>query len=99
MKYIPTIVLLLVYGIGSGNAAEYLGNDIDGESYPCTGFSHSTSDYYDLTCEFSEDKVTLYFSNGSHAEVTMDFEEIDDPSSVRTFDYSKGTYWNLSVDL
>jgi hypothetical protein len=41
----------------------------------------------------------LYFSKGGHIAVTMDDEEIDDPSSISAYDYNKGNYWDVEVDL
>jgi hypothetical protein len=29
----------------------------------------------------------------------MDDEEIDDPSSISAYDYNKGNYWDLEVDI
>ncbi len=99
MKQLVATTLLACFGIATCNAAEYLGNDVDGDSYSCTVFSYSTSNYYYLTCEFFGDEVILYFPNGGHISVTMDSEEIDDPSSISAFDYKKGTYWDLDVDM
>ena len=81
------------------SAAEYQGSEIDGESYSCTAFSYSTGQYYYLTCEFSGDEVIIYFPKGGNITVSMDDEEIDDPSSISAFDYNKGNYWDLDVDL
>lgn len=99
MKQLVATTLLACFGITTCNAAEYLGNDVDGESYSCTAFSYSTSSYYYLTCEFSGDEVILYFPNGGHISVTMDSEEIDDPSSISAFDYNKSAYWDLDVNM
>lgn len=99
MKTLWTITLLAYMSITICNAAEYLGNNIDGESYSCTAFSYSTSNFYYLTCEFLGDEVILYFPNGGHIFVTMDSEQIDDPSSIGTFDFSKGNFWDLDVDI
>jgi len=100
MKFFATaLTASLFLGAGVTVAAEYLGQDVDGTSYSCTAFSYSTSRYYDLTCEFSGDEVTLYFPKGGHISVSMDSEEIDDPNSISAFDYGKSTYWDLDVDL
>lgn len=80
-------------------AAEYMGSDVDGDSYSCTAYSYSTGNYYNLICEFSGDEVILYFPKGGHITVTMDSEEIDDPSSISAHDYQRGTDWELDVDL
>jgi len=100
MRRMLFIAAVLALGISASTyAAEYMGSDVDGESYSCTAFSYSTGKYYYLTCEFSGDDVILYFSNGGHIIVTMDSEEIDDPSSISAFDYRKGSFWDLDVDM
>lgn len=100
MKRILLITAVLAIGISSNiYAAEYVGRDLDGEAYSCNAFSYSTGKYYHLTCEFSGEDVILYFSNGGHITVTMDSEEIDDPSAISAFDYQKGSYWDLDVDM
>lgn len=99
MKQLVSAILLTCFGIAPCNAAEYLGNDVDGESYSCTAFSYSTSKYYYLTCEFSGDEIILHFLNGGYISVTMDSEEIDDPSSISAFDYNKSAYWELDVGM
>ena len=99
MKRFALAAAIVCGCISTSNAAEYLGNDVDGNSYSCTAFSYSTGSYYNLTCEFSGDEVILYFDNGGHINVTMDSEEIDDPSSISTFDYDKSAYWDLEVDM
>lgn len=82
-----------------GFAAEYNGSDIDGESYTCTAYSYSTGRFYYLTCEFSGDEVILNFPKGGHITVTLDDEEIEDPSSISAYDYNKSTFWDLDVDI
>ena len=82
-----------------GNTAEYQGSYLDGDSYSCTAYSNDTGNYYYLTCEFSGTDVYLYFENGGYITVSMDDEEIDDPSSISAYDYDKGNYWDLDVDL
>lgn len=94
-----TLGLTAMLFVLSSQAAEYLGDDIDGESFSCTAFSYSTSNYYYLTCEFSGSDVILHFPNGGHITVSMDSEEIDDPSSISAFDYDKSAYWDLDVDM
>ncbi len=94
------LAIALLAGLcGEIQAAEYMGSDVDGESYSCTAFSYATGKYYYLTCEFSGDELILYFPNGVHISVSMDSEEIDDPSSISAFDYNKGNYWDLEIDM
>ena len=81
------------------HSAEYQGSDLDGESFSCTGYSYDTGNYYYLTCEFSGSDVTLYFDNGGYITVSMDDDEIDDPSSISAYDYNKGNYWDLEIDI
>lgn len=94
-----SIICLILIVTGTAHAAEYQGNDIDGESYSCTVFSYDTSNYYYLTCEFSGSDVYIYFNNGGYIVVSMDDDEIDDPSNISAFDYNKGNYWDLDVDI
>ena len=93
------ICAILLISTGIGHAAEYQGSDLDGESFSCTAFSYDTANYYYLTCEFSGSDVYLYFDNGGYITVSMDDDEIDDPSSISAFDYNKGNYWDLDVDI
>lgn len=93
------IVCALACSFQTARAAEYLGNELDGDSFNCVAFSYSTSNYYNLVCEFDGDDVILYFPNGGHIRVTMDSDEIDDPSSISAYDYDRGVYWDLDVDI
>ena len=79
-------------------AAEYCGRNIDGETYAASAFSYDTGKYYYVDVEFSGEEVTIFFSNGGFINVTLDDEEIDDPTSIEAFDYSKGVYWELEVE-
>lgn len=92
---ILSVALSLPYAVP---AAVFQGSDLDGNSYNCTAYSYSTGHYYSLTCEFSGDEIILYFPKGGHIAVTMDDEEIDDPSSISAYDYNKGNYWDVEVD-
>ena len=95
-----SLVLAATIAIPSiGNAAEYQGSDLDGDSFSCTAYSYDTGSYYYLTCEFSDSDVYLHFDNGGYITVSMDEDEIDDPSSISAYDYDKGNYWDLDVDL
>ena len=80
------------------DAAEYLGEDIDGVEYDCTAYSYSTGNYYYVTVVFDGDEVQINFSNGGYITVTLDNEVIDDPHSIGAFHYERGTYWELDVD-
>ena len=84
---------------GVSHSAEYQGSDLDGESFSCTAYSYDTEDYYYLTCEFDGSDVILYFDNGGYITISMDDEEIDDPSSISAYDYNKGNYWDLEIDI
>ena len=99
MRKFSAIMLILFVSVIFCDGAEYLGRDVDGESYSCTAFSYSTSHYYELTCDFSGDNVTLHFPNGGYIVVSMDSDEIADPSSISAFDYNKGNYWDLDVNI
>ena len=99
MKPLLSFACMALLLLSSAHAAEYMGSDVDGESYSCTAFSYSTGSYYYLTCEFSGSDVILYFPNGGYIYVSLDSEEIDDPSSISAFDYDKGNYWDLDIDM
>jgi hypothetical protein len=99
MKHLVGLALLFGCCSSTCVAAEYQGSDVDGESYSCTAYSYSTSNYYNLTCEFSGDEVTLYFPNSGHINVSMDSDEIEDPSAISAYDYNKSAYWDLDVDM
>lgn len=99
MKELWYCAVLTASLCGGAQAAEYMGSDIDGESYSCTAYSFSTGNYYYLTCEFSGDEVILYFPNGGHINVGLDSDVIDNPDSISAFDYDKGDYWDLDVDM
>src|SRR5713226_112526 len=79
-------------------AAEYQGQDVDGQVYDATAFSYGTGKYYNVSVEFEGDEATIFFAKGGHITVTLDDEEIDDPHSISAYDYGKGTYWDLDVD-
>lgn len=91
--------IFIIFLAGTADAAEYQGNDLDGESFSCIVFSYDAGSYYYLTCEFSGNDVYLHFDNGGYIVVSMSDDEIDDPSSISAFDYNKGNYWDLDVDI
>lgn len=93
------LALVLVAGTGKGESAEYLGRDIDGEMFSCTAFSYSTSNFYFVQVMFSGSDATLYFSSGGSRTVTIDDEEIEDPSDISAYDYENSVFWDLDVDL
>ena len=99
MKAFWYYAVLITSIFGNAQAAEYMGNDVDGDSYSCTAYSYSTGNYYYLTCEFSGHEAILYFPNGGNISVGLDSDEIDDPSSISAYDYDKGAYWDLDVDM
>jgi hypothetical protein len=88
-----------MFVIATIEAAEYNGYSIDGNTYSCSAYSYDTGNYYDVVAEFSGTDVIIHFNNGSYITVTMDDEEIDDPDSISTYDYNKGAYWDLDVEL
>lgn len=90
--------LLVSLSALSATAAEYNGQDVDGQSYSASAYSYSTSKWYNVTVEFSGDDAEIFFQNGGHITVTLDDEEIEDPHNISTYDYAKSTYWDLDVD-
>ena len=84
----------------STQAAEYKGKDIDGELYSCTAYSYSTGRFYHGMVEFSDDEVvlTLHLRNLVRVFLTLDDEEIGDPTLIDAYDYRRGVHWTLDVD-
>lgn len=91
-------LLLSAFWGGFSKAAEYQGQDIDGQRFEATAFSYSTSKYYSVQVEFDGDEVTIYFPRGGHRTLTLDNEEIDDPHSISAFDYSRSSYWDIDLE-
>lgn len=87
----------LVLLISQSFAAEYNGNDVDGESFSASAYSYSTGKYYDVSVEFSGDEAEISFKNGGHITLTLDDEEIDDPHAISAYDYQHSAYWDLDV--
>ena len=79
-------------------AAEYRGEDVDGNTYDATAYSYSTGRYYNVTVEFSGDEATIHFQRGGHIALTMDDEEIEDPHDISCYDYEHSVFWDLDVD-
>jgi hypothetical protein len=80
-------------------AAEYAGEDIDGEAFHCNAFSYATSKVYSLICEFSGDEVILHFPKGGRVRASLDSEEIENPNKIEAFDHKRKKYWILDVDM
>jgi hypothetical protein len=77
------------------SGAEYNGVTLDGNEYSCTAFSNDTGNYYNVVAEFNSDQVIITFSNGGYRTLSMDDEEIDDPSDISASDEENGVYWDL----
>ena len=93
-----TMVLVLIVGLVApiyASAAEYNGVTIDGDELSCTAFSYDTGSYYDVAAEFSGDEVTITFGNGGSRTLSLDDDDIDDPSSISAYDYDNAVYWDL----
>jgi hypothetical protein len=100
-KTIIVVVLFsvtILISLHSIHAAEYKGKDIDGETYSCTAYSYSTGKYYYGTVRFYGDEAVLYLRNLGRVVLTLDNEEIDDPSLIEAYDYKRGVYWELEVN-
>jgi hypothetical protein len=98
MKTLLISFLLAALCCGNLSAAEYQGEDIDGQTFDATAYSYSTSKYYSVQVEFEGDEVIIYFPNGGHRTLTLDDEEIDDPHSISAYDFSRTSYWEIDVD-
>jgi len=93
------LILPLLFTFLSASAAEYKGEDIDGNTYDCVAYSYSTGNYYYTYVEFDGDVARLIFSNGGYIYLTMDDEVIEDADDIDCYDYNTGIYWELNVDL
>jgi hypothetical protein len=80
-----------------GHAAACNGADIDGELLNATAYSYDTANYYYVRVRFSGDEVIIYFRNGGYRRLTLDDEEIDDPTSISAYDYDRSTYWDIDI--
>jgi hypothetical protein len=101
MKLSKTLLIFITYFTLLSfklSPAEYKGQNIDGIEFDCTAYSYSTGKYYYVTVEFDGDEATLTFANGNTVILTLDDEEIDDPSAISAYDYERGVYWDLDVD-
>ena len=96
MRRFALAILALIFAVPVC-AAEYHGRDIDGEDYSCTAFSYGTSKFYNVQVEFDGDEAIVKFPKGGQLRVTLDDEDIDDPSSISAFDYKTSTFWDLDV--
>ena len=47
--------------------------------------------------EFEGDEAILHFPNSGVRRVSLDDEEMDDPTSISAFDYKTGTYWDIDI--
>ena len=99
IKYSLFFVISFMLTIMTIEAAEYNGTDIDGNEYSCSAYSYDTGNYYDVTVEFSGTVVTIYFDNGGYIVVNIDDEIIDDPDSISAYEYNKGVFWDLDVEI
>lgn len=98
MKITKTIFLFFIFIPLFLYPAEYLGQDIDGTEYDCTAYSYDTGNYYYVTVVFWGGEATITFDHGGYITITLDDEEIEDPSSIDAYDYERGVYWELDVD-
>lgn len=98
LRILLFILLSVLFYCMPVNAAEYLGEDIDGELYSATAFSYSTGKFYYVDVEFSGSDAYIYFPKGGYIIVSLDDEEIDDPNNISAFDYKRGNFWDISID-
>jgi hypothetical protein len=89
---------LLLSSVSFPFAAEYQGQNVDGQTYDATAFSYDTGKFYNVSVEFDGDEATIFFAKGGHITLTLDDEEIDDPHSISAYDYQRGVFWDLDVD-
>ena len=78
-------------------AAEYNGEDVDGQSYNATVYSNDTGNTYNAEVEFNGGEATLYFDNGGQRTLSLDDEEIDDSGDISATDDNTGSSFDLEV--
>ena len=98
MKRVLQVVSLCLMLSAVPFAAEYNGENIDGQSFDATAYSYDTSKYYNVTVEFQGDEAIVFMPNGGRIRLTLDDEEIGDPHSIQAYDYHRSVYWELDVD-
>lgn len=98
LSFISFTLLALLCLTNVAMAAEYLGQNIDGELYSVTAYSYSTGKYYYGNVEFYGDQATLYFNNGGYITLNLDDEEINDPNNISAYDYQRSVFWLLDLD-
>ncbi len=95
---LPLQTLATIDLLNSSNGAEDLVSDVEGSSDDMA-FSYPARDYDCLTCDDRDDEITANLDNRKSVSATMDPEEIDDPSDISDFAYSKTQHWELEVEI
>ncbi len=82
-------------------AAEYQGQNIDGQRFAATAQSRETGGVYDVEVEFKGNKATLYFEGGSRQRIRLNQAVITDPKEIygwgRPFTLNIGGVFNIGL--
>ena len=97
-KYFFQIFTLLIVFYSFSLGAEYYGKNIDGIIFDGVAYSYSTGRYYYVWVEFDNEEGNIYFSNGGKITITLDDEEIEDPTSISGYDYKHSVFWELEIN-
>ncbi len=103
MKCIWGLFLLMAGVLGPPVlAAEYQGQNIDGQKLAATAYSHETGGTFDIQVEFEDDKATLHFVNGGQQRIRLNSPVIINPKQIggwgRPFSLTIGGIFSLGLE-
>jgi len=78
-------------------AAEYQGQDIDGQMFDASVYSYAAGNWYSLSVSFDGSTATVYFPRGGHLDLELDDETIEDPGSISAYDSERGNWWEIDL--
>ncbi|MGF1601543.1 MAG: hypothetical protein ACFCU8_05880 [Thermosynechococcaceae cyanobacterium] len=76
------ITTALLSSSGGALAAEYQGQNIDGELFEATAYSYETGGLYDIQVRFNEGRATMVFAGGSEQTIRLNQPVITDLNSI-----------------
>jgi len=72
---------------------------IDGELYDARARNRSQgSSWYRVKVEFDGDEIIIHFRLGGRVHLTLDDEEIADPSEIHARDRDRGNRWTIDIE-
>ncbi|PZD75424.1 hypothetical protein C1752_00402 [Acaryochloris thomasi RCC1774] len=63
-------------------AAEYQGQNIDGETFEATAYSYETGGLFDIQVRFKKRRATMYFVNGGRQTIRLNQPVITNPDHI-----------------